>query len=89
MNKTTKIIRAVNTGVIAALATFAALLLTGLGTTGLRNYEGDWVSLTTVKLDVTEFGLLMIFVVLITVIVTSYAFSFWGEKKTSPEKQTV
>lgn len=89
MNKTNKLIRAVNTGVIAAVATFVTLLLAGLGTTGLRNYEGDWVSLTTVKLDVTEFGLLMIFVVMITVIVTSYAFASLGEKKTSTAKEIV
>lgn len=77
MNKTFK---TVSTGIITAVATFFALLLAGLGTTGLADSEGNWVSMTTVNLGVTEFGLLMILVVLVTVTITSYALNFVAEK---------
>jgi uncharacterized membrane protein len=79
MNKLTK---AVVTGVVAAVVTFLALLASGLGTTGVLNSDGRWVSMTTVNLGVNEFGILMILVVLITVVVTSYAFSAADKNKT-------
>ncbi len=75
-----KLIKIVGTGAIAAIATFFALLLSGLGTTGFTNSDGTWVSKTTVNLGVNEFGLLMIFVVLVTVIVVGYVFEAVDKK---------
>ncbi len=49
MNKSIKI---VGIGEVAAVVTFFALLLAGLGTTALADSEGNWVSMTTVKLGV-------------------------------------
>ncbi|MCW4017915.1 MAG: hypothetical protein NWF00_04445 [Candidatus Bathyarchaeota archaeon] len=69
------LIKAVGTGVVAAVATFFALVLSGLGTTGLADSQGNWVSLTTVNLGVNEFGLLMVLVVLVTVVAASYVFA--------------
>jgi len=67
------LVKALSIGAIAAVATFFALILSGLGTTGLTNSEGNWVSLTTVNLGVNEFGVLMILVVFAVVAVAGYA----------------
>lgn len=72
MNKPVKI---VGIGIIAALVVLFALLLSGLGTTGMTDSEGNWVSMTTVKLGVNEFGFLMISAVLVSVIVAGFAFN--------------
>jgi hypothetical protein len=77
MNKLFKII---GTGIVAALITLFALLLSGLGTTGYATSEGNWVNLTTVQLGVTEFGILMILAVFFTVTITGYLFN-------APEKK--
>lgn len=75
-----KSIKVVGTGVVTAIAAFLVLLLSGLGTIGYANSEGNWVSITTVNLGVNEFGLLLIFVVLVTAIVVGYAFEAADKK---------
>lgn len=72
MNKSIKII---GTGVVAAIAAFLALLLSGLGTTGMTDLAGNWISVTTVKLGANEFGLLVILIVLVATVVTGFAFN--------------
>lgn len=77
MNKSIKIFA---TATIAALATFLTLLLAGLGTTGLTDLQGNWVSMTTVNLGVNEFGLLMIIVVLLSVVLAGFALNTLDKK---------
>jgi hypothetical protein len=77
MNKSIKIFA---TATIAALATFLTLLLAGLGTTGLTDLQGNWVSMTTVNLGVNEFGLLMIIVVLLSVVLAGFALNTLEKK---------
>ncbi len=77
MNKSIKI---VSTGVVAAVVTFFALLLSGLGTTGLADSEGNWVSMTTVKMGVNEFGLLMVFVVFVSCVAAGLVFNAVDKK---------
>ncbi len=77
MNKSIKII---GIGVVAAVVTFLTLLVSGLGTTGLGDSEGNWVSMTTVKLGVNEFGLLMVLVVFISVVAAGLAFNAVDKK---------
>ncbi len=76
------LIKALSTGAIAAVVTFFVLIFSGLGTTGLMDAEGKFVSMTTVNLGVNEFGLLMILVVMMTVVITSYALTAADQKKT-------
>jgi hypothetical protein len=73
--KMNKLIKIVGTGLVAAFITLLALLLSGLGTSGYATSEGTWVSLTTVQLGVTEFGVLMILVVFLAVTITGYLFN--------------
>jgi hypothetical protein len=77
MNKSITI---VSTGVVAGVVTFFALLLSGLGTTGLTDSEGNWVSMTTVKLGVNEFGLLMVLVVFVSVVAAGLVFNAANKK---------
>jgi hypothetical protein len=72
MNKVLKII---GTGAVAAVVAFFVLLLSGLGTTGLADAEGNWVSLTTVQLGTNEFGVLMILAVFVSVVAAGFAFN--------------
>jgi hypothetical protein len=72
MNKALKIIC---TGAVAAVVAFFVLLLSGLGTTGLADAEGNWVSLTTVQLGTNEFGVLMILAVFVSVVAAGFAFN--------------
>jgi hypothetical protein len=72
MNKVLKII---GTGAVAAVVAFFVLLLSGLGTTGLADVEGNWVSLTTVQLGTNEFGVLMILAVFVSVVAAGFAFN--------------
>jgi hypothetical protein len=77
MNKSIKIIC---TGAVAAVVTLFALLLSGLGTTGLSDSEGNWVSMTTVQLGVNEFGLLMVLAVLVSVVAAGFVFDAMDKK---------
>jgi len=77
MNKT---IKPIGVGVVAAVATFLALLFSGLGTTSITNSEGNVVTMTTVKLGVNEFGLLMILVIFISVVAAGLAFNAVDKK---------
>jgi formate hydrogenlyase subunit 3/multisubunit Na+/H+ antiporter MnhD subunit len=74
------LIKIVGTGAVAAVVTLFVLLLSGLGTTGLADSEGNWVSLTTVQLGVNEFGFLMIIAVFVGVVVAGYAFNAIDKK---------
>jgi len=68
-----KLVKTLATGAIAAVVAFFALILSGLGTTGYADSEGIWVTMTTVKLGVNEFGFLMIFAIFLAVTITGYA----------------
>ncbi|MCW4009925.1 MAG: hypothetical protein NWF05_04825 [Candidatus Bathyarchaeota archaeon] len=74
------LLKVIITGAVAAVVTFFALILSGLGTTGLANSEGNWVSLTTVNLGVNEFGFLMVFAVFAAVAITGYALNALDKK---------
>lgn len=77
MNKSIKIFAI---AIIAALSTFLTLLLAGLGTAGITDLQGNWVSMTTVNLGVNEFGLLMIIVVLLSVVLSGFALNAVDKK---------
>jgi hypothetical protein len=70
-----KYIKTIGVGVVGAVTAFFALILSGLGTTGFADPAGNWVSLTTVKLGVNEFGLLMVLVVFVSVVAAGLAFN--------------
>ena len=73
-------IKVVCTGIVAAIVTFFTLLLSGLGTRTITDFEGNMVTMTYVELGVNEFGFLMILVVFLTVVVAGLAFNAVGKK---------
>lgn len=70
MNKNIKVL---GIAIVAAVAAFIVLLLSGLGKTSLVDINGDIQTFTTVNLGVNEFGILMIVVVLVSVLISGLA----------------
>jgi len=70
MNKNIKVL---GIAIVAAVAAFIVLLLSGLGTTSLADINGDIQTFTTVNLGVNEFGILMIVGVLVSVLISGLA----------------
>ncbi len=70
MNKNIKVL---GMAIVAAVAAFIVLLLSGLGTTSLADINNNIQTFTTVNLGVNEFGILMIAVVLVSVLISGLA----------------
>jgi hypothetical protein len=77
MNDTTKII---GTGIVATVVTFLALIFSGLGTTGIADAEGNWITMTTIKRGTTEFGVFMAATVFVSVVAAGYIFNAIDKK---------
>ncbi len=67
------LIKVIITGVVSAVVAFLVLILSGLGTYGYADANGIWVSMTTVNLEVTQFGVIMILTVFLAATITGYA----------------
>lgn len=69
-----KWVRIVSIGVISGVVTGFLLILAGFGTSSVITLGGEYVTFTTVKLDVNIFALLMIVGVSLAVIIVSLIF---------------
>jgi hypothetical protein len=67
------LIKVIITGAVSAVVAFLVLILSGLGTYGYADANGIWVSMTTVNLVVTQFGVIMILTVFLAATITGYA----------------
>jgi len=80
MIKMNKIIKIMGTGLVTAVVSFIAILLSGLGTSSLQVYDGSWVSLNTIQLGGTEFILVMVLAVFLTATIVGYLFNALDKK---------
>ena len=69
-----KWVRIISIGVISGVVTGFLLILAGFGTSSVITSGGEYVTFTTVKLDVNSFALLMIVGVSLAVIIVSLIF---------------
>ncbi len=70
MNKWVKI---VTPSVVGTLVVVLVLIFSGLATSTVLNSEGNYVTSTVVKLDVTVFAVVLLLGVFLSVFITAYA----------------
>jgi len=80
VNKINDLIKVIITGALSAVVAFLVLILSGLGTYGYADANDVWVSMTTVNLEVTQFGVIMILIVFLAAAITGYALNSLEKK---------